>query len=95
VLSVNDDENKIPCDGFTELCEFARTRLKGQERSVIEAICSNNGELFIPDLAQMAGLKWEDSFKGFANVKQRLRSKLKSIHWTLIRHNNTAKLLPM
>jgi hypothetical protein len=90
----NEGEKLLP-DPFVGLLEFARTRLKGQERAVIEALCDAGGELPIADLAVEDGVSWDDPFQGFRNAQQRLNPKLKPLRWTLARQNNAAKLNPM
>jgi hypothetical protein len=82
-------------DPFADLRRFARARLKGQERAVIEALCDAGGELPIADLAVLDGVSWDDPFNGFRNAQQRLNPKLKPLRWTLVRQSNAAKLSPM
>jgi hypothetical protein len=84
-----------PADPYADLRRFARVELKGQEKAVIEALCDAGGELLIAALAVKDGVGWEDAFKGFANVQQRLNPKLKSHRWTLVRQGNAAKLNSM
>lgn len=82
-------------DVHADLRQFARARLKGQERAVIEALCDTGGELPIADLVVKDGVSWDEPFQGFRNAQQRLNPKLKSLGWTLARQNNAAKLNPM
>lgn len=79
-------------DPYAALRAFARNRLKGQERAVMEALCDAGGELPIADLALKDGLDWDNEFEGFKNAQKRLNPKLKRIGWTLARQNNAAKL---
>ena len=79
-------------DPFVKLRDFARGKLKGQERAVVEALCDVGGELPIVDLAVKDGIDWGDEAEGFKNVQRRLKSKLKRIGWTISRQNNAARL---
>ena len=79
-------------DPFADLRRFARTKLKGQERAVIEALCDAGGELPIADLAVKDGVDWNDEFDGFKNAQRRLNPKLKRICWRLSRQSNAATL---
>jgi hypothetical protein len=88
-------EREKPADPFAELRVFARTKLKGQERAVIEALCDAGGELPIADLAILDGVGWDDPCSGFRNAQQRLKRKLKRLKWTLNRQAGAAKLNPM
>jgi hypothetical protein len=81
-----------PDDPFAELREFARTKLKGQERAVIEALCDAGGELPIADLAVEDGVSWDDPVQGFKNAQRRLNRKLKLKGWRLERQNNAGFL---
>jgi hypothetical protein len=91
----SEGEKPKPADPFAELRTLARTKLKGQERAVIEALCDAGGELPIADLAILDGVGWDDPFNGFRNAQQRLKRKLKRLKWTLNRQRNAAKLNPM
>ena len=82
-------------DPFADLRRFARSKLKGQERIVVESLCDAGGELSIADLAVKDGVGWDDPFNGFRNAQQRLNPKLKPLRWTLARQSNAAKLGPM
>jgi len=88
-------EGEKPDDPFAELRAFARAKLKGQERAVIEALCDAGGELPIADLAILDGIGWDDPLNGFRNAQQRLKRKLKRLKWTLSRQAGAAKLNPM
>jgi hypothetical protein len=85
-------EGEKPADPFGDLRRFARTKLKGQERAVIEALCDAGGELPIADLAVKDEIDWNDEFDGFKNAQKRLNPKLKRICWRLSRQNNAATL---
>jgi hypothetical protein len=87
-----DDGGKPLVDEFTQLRDFARDQLKGQEHAVIEALCASNGEMPIADLAVKSGVGWEKAEEGFKNARRRLNRKLKKQHWKLFRQNNMAKL---
>jgi hypothetical protein len=89
-----EGEGLLP-DPFADLRQFARAKLKGQERAVIEALCDAGGELPIAELAVLDGVGWDDPFNGFRNAQQRLNPKLKPLRWTLARQNNAAKFNPM
>jgi hypothetical protein len=80
---------------FADLLEFARTRLKGQERAVIEALCDAGGELPIADLAVLGGIGWDDPFQGFKDAQRRLNLKLKPEGWRLQRRNNSGFLVTL
>lgn len=87
------DEGGTPVvDPFAGLREFARNQLKGQERAVIEALCSAGGEMPIADLAVKGGIDWDNEVEGFRNAQKRLNPKLKKIGWTMVRHDNAANL---
>jgi hypothetical protein len=91
-IEIQKTEGEKPADPFAELRVFARTKLKGQERAVIEALCDAGGELPIADLAILDGVGWDDEFDGFKNAQKRLNPKLKRICWRLSRQNNAATL---
>ena len=90
----NEGEKLLP-DPFVGLLEFARTRLKGQERAVIEALCDAGGELPIADLAVLGGIGWDDPFQGFKDAQRRLNPKLKPEGWRLERRNNAGFLVTL
>src|SRR5262249_22925191 len=77
-----------PTDHRADLRGFARAKLKGQERAVIDSLCDAGGELLIADLAVKEGVSWDEPSQGFRNVQQRLNPKLKPRRWKLIRQNN-------
>lgn len=81
-----------PADPYTDLRNFARDKLKGQERAVIEALCDSHGELPIADLAVKDGVGWNEMSQGFKDVQRRLKPKLKKVGWELSRQDNAAKL---
>ena len=85
-------EGGTPADPYAELRAFARDKLRGQERAVIEALCAAGGELSIADLAVKPGVNFSDSESGFKAVRRRLNPKLKKRRWILSRVDNTAKL---
>jgi hypothetical protein len=80
-------------DPYADLRDFARSRLKGQERAVIEALCDAGGELPIADLAVVDGVDWDDPFQGFKDAQRWLNLKLKQIGWRLERRNNAGFLV--
>jgi hypothetical protein len=88
-----DEEEELLPDPFAGLLEFARTKLKGQERAVIEALCDAGGELPIADLAVLDGVGWDDPFQGFKDAQRRLNPKLKPEGWRLERRNNAGFLV--
>ncbi len=59
---------------------------------MIEALCASKGELPIVDLALKPGVNWTKPEQKFKDVQDRLKPKLKSKGWELIRQNNSAKL---
>jgi hypothetical protein len=84
---------KTPDDPYADLRDFARSKLKGQERAVIEALCDAGGELPIADLAVVDGVGWDDPFQGFKGAQRRLNPKLKPKGWRLERRNNAGFLV--
>ena len=86
------DEGGTPADPYAELRAFARNRLRGQERAVLEALCDANGELSIVDLATKSGVNWTKAKEQFKDVRRRLNPKLNKRRWILNRVDNTAKL---
>lgn len=80
-----------PTDAFAALREFARSKLKGKERAVIEALCESNGMRF-PDLAIKDGVGWIDPDQGFKDAQKRLNPKLRKQGWRLSSVNKAATL---
>jgi hypothetical protein len=80
-------------DPFADLRRFARDRLKGQERAVIEALCTAGGELPIEELAIDPSVDWSDPFKGFESAQRRLNPKIAKHGWRLTRQGNAAHLM--
>jgi hypothetical protein len=91
----SEGEELAASDAFADLLEFARTKLKGQERAVIEALCDAGGELPIADLAVLDGIGWDDPFQGFKDAQRRLNPKLKPEGWRLQRRNNSGFLVTL
>jgi hypothetical protein len=89
------EKPKPPDDPYADLRDFARSRLKGQERAVIEALCDAGGELPIADLAVVDGVGWDDPFQGFKDAQRRLNPKLKPEGWRLERRNNAGFLVTL
>ena len=85
-------EGGKPPDAYAALRCFSRTKLKGQERAVLEALCNANGRLPICDLAVKDGVGWDDEIQGFKDVQRRLKPKLKQQGWTLARQDGAASL---
>jgi hypothetical protein len=78
---------------FAVLLRFARDKLTGKERAVIEAVCNAGGILPISDLAIKSGVNWKfDANKKFEDVQRRLNQKIKKIGWRLSRRGNAANL---
>lgn len=85
-------QDKAVEDRFAELRAFARDKLKGKGRAVIEALCDADGAKAIPDLAIDRAVDWDNPFKGFDNIRAYLNPKIKKLEWILERNNNAATL---
>jgi len=82
---------KPPADPFADLRNYARTKLKGQERAVVEALCDAGGELPLADVKTLCD--WQDPIESAWNsLRMRLNHKLESHGWKLKTQGRTARL---
>lgn len=92
-LNPQSEATMLLADPYVDLRRFARDKLKGQERAVIEALCEAGGEITIANLAISHGVDWNDPMQGFKDVQRRLKKKLKSEGWQLQRQDNSGRLV--
>jgi len=78
-------------DPFADLRRFARAQLKGQERTLIEALCDAGGELPLADVKAM--FDWQDPIESAWNsLRIRLNKKLEPHGWKVKTQGRAARL---
>lgn len=86
-----DAPDETAADPYAALRAFARNRLKGQERAVIEALCDAGGELSLSDIKTLCD--WQDPIESAWNsLRMRLNKKLESHGWKVRTHGRAAIL---
>lgn len=77
---IRDAPDSTAAGPYAALRAFARNRLKGQERAVIEALCDAGGELSLSDMKTLCD--WQDPIESAWNsLRIRVNKKLQSHGW--------------
>lgn len=82
-------------DCFSELKQFAETKMKGIERRILELVCTHDGKYPLKDLAADAAIQWNAPYDdAFENARRRINAKLQKakLPWRIQRQDNGAKL---
>ena len=79
-------------DPFALLRQFARDRLKGSQRRVLEALCDANGELPLETVGGICG--WMRPIESaWGSLRSNLNQKLRPLGWQIRTFDRTARLV--
>ena len=84
-------EKTQTADRFAELRQFSNNKLKGQQLTVIDALCKARGELPLANIKILCD--WQGPIDDSWNsLRKRLREKIKPLGWNVKTHDRKARL---